>query len=205
MRVIIIDLMECVKHENDKRTCPITFRLPEGLVNELRKEAQDKKVSLNTLTNQLLHRYITWEKHSGKIGLIPITRPFLSELVKDLSSEEIKQLACNGSKDTLKELVLLSNGAFTLDALISVFNEWLKASWMTYRYEYDNMVHHYVIHHGLGTKWSLYLAELLTAICMETMKTKPEIEIRNDSITFAVSSGIIDSEQLELISEKQTQ
>jgi len=193
------------EEDDKKKTYPITFRIPEKLLEDLRREAEGAEVSLNTLVKQVFDRYMAWERHSSKIGLIPMTRPFLKEVVQYLPEQKIRQIARNASKDALKELVLIARGNFSFQSFISVFNEWLKASWMTYRYEYDNMVHHYVIHHGLGTKWSLYLAELLTAICMETMKIKPEIEIRRDSITFAVSSGIIDSEQLELISEKQTQ
>lgn len=169
------------------RTYPITFRLPEKLVEDLRAEAENVEVSLNTLVNQVFDRYMSWERHSSKVGLIPVTRPFLREAIQNIPDEKIKQIARNASKDALKELILITKGTFNLDSFIAVFNEWLRASLITHRYEYDGDGHDYVIHHELGEKWSLYLSELLIAICKDLINVKPKIEIRKSSISFSFS------------------
>ena len=166
-----------------KRTRPITFRLPEELIEEIRKEAEDVQISLNTLVNQVFNRYVRWERHGNKIGLIPMTRPFLKRAVQHLPEGKLKQIAHNSSKDALKELVYITKGSFTLDSFLSVFNEWLRASFMTHKYEYDGGGHHYIIHHDLGEKWSFYLSELLTAICKDLGNGKPETEIRRYSMS----------------------
>ena len=180
--------MKRVRQEyNGKRTSPITFRVPADLVRDMREEAEDSRVSLNTLTNQLLDRYVRRGRHSNKLGLIPMTRPFLKEALRNLTEEEIKQMARNGSKEALKELVLLSKGNFSIGSFISVFNEWLKVSWMAHRYEYNKNGHHYVIHHELGKKWSLYIAELLTAIFNELTNIEPIVDVRDDSVSLSVN------------------
>jgi len=169
-----------------KRTYPITFRLAERLVEDLKKEAESNKVSLNTLVNQLFDRYMVWERHSAKLGLIPVSRSFVKETLQHLTDEKIKQMARHVSKDALKELVLITKGDFTLNSFISVFNEWLRASLITYRYEYDGKVHHYVIHHELGERWSLYVSELLIAICKDLVTIRLEFEVRKSSVSFSL-------------------
>jgi len=165
------------------KTYPITFRLPVTLVEELKRESANSRVSLNTLVKQIFDKYILWERHSNKLGLIPSTRPFLAETLKNLSDEQIKHIAYNGSKNALKELVLLARGDLSLHSFVSVFNEWLKASWMAYRYEFDGKKHRYVIHHNLGIKWSLYLSDLLTAISVDLTCVNPHVVIRKESIS----------------------
>ncbi len=178
-----------------KRTCPITFRLPEKLIDDLKGEATGGKVSLNTLANQVFERYMAWDRHGAKIGLIPMTRPFLKETLQQLPEAKIRQIAHNASKDALKELVLIMTGDFTLESFISAFNEWLKVAWMIHRYEYDGNGHRYVIYHGLGRKWSLYLSELLFAICKDLVRIEPQIEVRKDSISFYVSKSPLNEEE----------
>jgi hypothetical protein len=175
--------MEQVVPKATDKTYPTTFRLPVTLLGELKKESGSARVSLNTLVKQILDRYVLWERHSGKLGLIPLTRPFIAETVKSLSDERIRHIAYNGSKNALKELILLARGDLTLDSFTSVFNEWLKASCMAYRYEFDGEKHRYVIHHDLGKKWSLYLSDLLTAVCKDLTQVNPKIVVRKRSLS----------------------
>jgi hypothetical protein len=165
-----------------KRTYPITFRLPEVLVDDLRKESEGMHISLNNLVNQVFERYISWDRHSYKLGLVPTTRQFIKEVLKELSDEKIRAIASNASKEALKELILLSKGKCDLDYFVSIFNEWLNVSSLVYRYEQTVSFHKYVIQHDMERKWSLYLAELLSAICRDLTGAKAQ---------FTVSSSIV--------------
>lgn len=174
-------------YQKDK-TYPVTFRLPSKLVGDLKKESENLQISLSTFARQVFDRYLTWEKPCNEVGLIPMARSFLKEVLNGLPDDKIKKIARNASKNALRELILISKGEFTLDCFIPVFNEWLRASLMAHRYEYDGMVHHYVIHHDLGGKWSLYLSELLISTMKQLVKKEPEIEVRRYSVVFRVTS-----------------
>src|SRR5207245_8137102 len=89
----------------------------------------------NTLANQILNKYVAWERPSGKLGLIPMPRPLVKEIFRDIPNKRIQRVARNSCKDTIKELVLIKEGNLTLDSFISVFNEWLRASWLVHRYK----------------------------------------------------------------------
>ena len=174
-----------------KKTTPITFRLSENLVEGLKLEAENFHLSLNTLVKQILEKYMTWERHSNKMGLIPLTRPFLEDIINSLPDKRIMQIAGNASKEALKELVLIARGDCTLNSFISVFNEWLTVSRMIHRYEFNSNTHHYVISHNLGEKWSLYIKELLKAICEDMSQIEPSIQTRKDSISISLSEKLI--------------
>ncbi|MFQ5970316.1 MAG: hypothetical protein ACE5J2_07480 [Nitrososphaerales archaeon] len=179
-----------VGYEQDKkRTYPMTFRLPETMVSDLKSEADHEKVSLNTLVNQVFDKHVAWDRYSSKLGLIPMTRAFIKETIEYLPDQKIKEIANNAGKEALKELVLIASGIFTLNSFVSVFNEWLRASLMTHRYEHDaSGHHHYFIHHDLGDKWSLYLSELLRAISRDLGSYSPSIRVFEGGIAFSLRS-----------------
>ena len=38
----------------------MTFRIDESIMNKLRNESEQREVSLNTLVNQILKRFVEW-------------------------------------------------------------------------------------------------------------------------------------------------
>jgi len=170
----------------NKRTCLITFRLPEELAGELREEAKNTQISLNTLASQILNRYVTWERYSDKLGLMPMPRSVMKEMFCDLSNEKIRNMASNSCSEALKELVLIKEGSLTLESFISVFNEWLKASGIVHRYKKNMNCYHYVIHHSLNKTFSVYLAELLTSILDDLHNCNKEITVRQESLSITI-------------------
>ncbi|MFQ5970315.1 MAG: hypothetical protein ACE5J2_07475, partial [Nitrososphaerales archaeon] len=99
------------------------------------------------------------------------------------------EIANNAGKEALKELVLIAMRDLSLGSFLLIFNEWLNASCITYRYENDGKLHKYVVHHRLGEKWSLYLSELVKGICSELSKVEPEVQIRQDSVLLSIKSS----------------
>ena len=180
--------MEISRHEevNSKKTMPITFRLTEKLVNDLRMDSENSSISLNTLVKQILEKYMRWEKYSNKIGLIPMTVPFVREAIDSLPDAKIREIAYDAGKEAFKELVLITTGRFDAGSFISVFNEWLTASHMVFRYEFDGEKHNYVISHDMGEKWSFYISEFLQAICKDLEIEKLSVQIRKDNVLISI-------------------
>lgn len=170
-----------------KRTNLTTFRLAEELINELRDEAVSSQVSLNTLVNQVLSRYVNWERHSDKFGLIQLPRPVVREMFYDYDNQRIHDIACNSSSEAVKELVLLKEGSFTIDSFVSMFNEWLRASGIIYRYKKTARGHQYVIQHNLNKPFSVYLSSLVMSILDDLQNCKEEVVIRQDSLSITIT------------------
>jgi len=85
-------------------------------------------------------------------------------------------------------LVLIKEGNLTLDSFISVFNEWLRASWIVHRYKKNIEGHHYVIYHNLNKTFSIYLAELFISILDDLHNYRREITVRQDSLSIAFAA-----------------
>lgn len=57
-------------HPDRKTTTTITFRLNTNVVNILRGESENRNISLNTIINQILLRYVDWDMYENKVGMI---------------------------------------------------------------------------------------------------------------------------------------
>jgi regulator of PEP synthase PpsR (kinase-PPPase family) len=60
----------------------MTFRLDENVITTLRAESERHHVSLNTMVNQILQRYVEWDMYESKVGLISMLKPVVAELFK---------------------------------------------------------------------------------------------------------------------------
>jgi len=185
---IALSYTSVIDSTKNRKTCLVTFRLPEELVEDLREESKNTQISLNTLANQILNKYVAWERPSGKLGLIPMPRPLVKEIFRDIPNKRIQRVARNSCKDAIKELVLIKEGNLTLDSFILVFNEWLRASWIVHRYKKNIEGHHYVIYHNLNKTFSIYLAELFISILDDLHNYRREITVRQDSLSIAFAA-----------------
>ena len=57
-----------------KKTSTITFRIDEKYERGLRKEAEEKRVSLNTLANQIFGDHVEYEQFMKKFGMVEMSR-----------------------------------------------------------------------------------------------------------------------------------
>ncbi|MEM3173115.1 MAG: hypothetical protein QXE82_06205, partial [Candidatus Nitrosotenuis sp.] len=98
-------------------TRSITYRLPAKVVEELETEAMQKSISQNVLVRQILERYLSWDRFSDKIGMIPIPKKIMESLGIDLEGEDINDIV-DVIKPIIKESVLFMKGKYDLKRCI---------------------------------------------------------------------------------------
>jgi len=149
-----------IKHE---QTRSISYRLPEHLVNELETEAMQKEISQNVLVKQILEKYVNWDRFADKIGMIPVPKDILKTL-----GEEMKGDAINKVIDTMipliKDWVMFMKGSYDLKRAIESLEDYMRASGMTSDHRIEGEIHHFIIQHNLGMRWSLFTEMLLKQI-----------------------------------------
>ena len=75
------------------KTETVTFRLPSSIIDELRMDAELDGVSLNSYVTKIFSNHIQWERYERKVGLLPMTEAFLSEVLGQLTDGQIVNLA----------------------------------------------------------------------------------------------------------------
>ena len=64
-----------------KETITVTLRIDKDIMNKLALDADNDAISLNSLVNHVLKRYVEWNKFEDKSSMIPINSVVLKELI----------------------------------------------------------------------------------------------------------------------------
>jgi hypothetical protein len=146
-----------------EKTRSITYRLPAKIVEELETEAMQKNVSHNVLVKQILEKYVQWDRFSEQIGMIPVPTTILDTLGVDMEGKDIEQII-DAVMPLIKDTVMFMKGGYDLKRCIETLEDYLRASGIKSDHRIEGEMHHFIIQHELGTKWSVFTEQLLTQI-----------------------------------------
>ena len=159
-------------HPQKKETTrSITYRLPSKIVEELETEAMKKNISQNVLVKQILEKYVKWDRFGDKIGMIPIPKGILDSLGAEMDGEDINEII-KTVLPFIKDAVLFMKGKYDLKRCIETLEDYIQASGMKSDHRIEGELHHFIIQHELGLKWSFFTEQLLKEIFNSFMPDK---------------------------------
>ncbi|MGQ0795934.1 MAG: hypothetical protein ACT4N5_07120 [Nitrosopumilaceae archaeon] len=161
------------KHHDTKHeiTRSITYRLPAKLVEDLETEANQKEISQNVLVKQILEKYTQWDKFANVMGIIPIPKEILKTLGEDMKGDEINKIV-DVILPMIKDWIMFMKGSYDLKRAIESLEDYMRASGMTSDHRIEGNIHHFIIQHNLGMRWSLFTEQLLKHIFHQFLPDK---------------------------------
>lgn len=170
----------------------ITIRLNSIVIDELQTEADNRQMTLSVLINQILKRYVEWDRYQNRIGMMPVPRAILSNLTDraisiaesrgvkdvDLYRDELIKQASELAFSLIKDSVLFMKKHYNLEVVLSVLKEYMEASGIKADHKVEGpRTHVFIIQHELGENWSLFAKELLAIIFENLANAKAEIDM----------------------------
>lgn len=169
-------------------TRSISYRLPVHVVEELETEAMQKKISQNVLVKQILEKYVKWDRFAENIGMIPVPRDILKTLGEEMEGDSMNKII-DVMVPLVKDWVMFMKGNYDLKRAIEAFEDYMKASGMTSDHRIEGEVHHFIVQHNLGIKWSLFTEMLLKQIFYQFLPNLA-VKSRTTPNTAIVSSAL---------------
>jgi len=171
------------KKESVDKTKTVSFRLSLSLIEELKQEAGMEKMNFNALISKILENHNLWEKYQRKLGLLPMTKPFVKDAIQRLTEKEIIHLAEVIEKDTFSDILNFMKGEYTVDDFVEILRTWLNVAWMQHNIETKKNTIVFKIQHDLGEKWSLYVKTLATELFYDILEKRLESTSTKTTIT----------------------
>lgn len=172
-----------------KKTSTITFRIDEKYEKSLRKEAEEKRISLNTLANQVFGDHVEFGQFMKKFGMIEMSKGSFRELLEVLDDKNIINFAKSiGSKEP-KDFILFKwteLSAKSISEFINMYFEYCGYG-MCNTQKSDSAIT-VSIHHEFGKKGSLFLKAFLEAIIQSTLEKDANIITTQNSVTLRFPS-----------------
>ena len=94
--------------EQKDGTKTVSFRIPDHAVAELKSDAARLNVSPNTMLNNVLRRWLDWDRYAEKLDLIPVPKKLLSEIVLGSDAGQIHGLPSTRSNNVYLYGMLIS-------------------------------------------------------------------------------------------------
>jgi hypothetical protein len=168
----------------------ITLRISKPVLDSVRKEADNKEISINTLANQIFAHHVEWNNNAAKAGLVAFPKPLLIKLMEGFTEKQVGELAANIARNHVKNIILLLRKEHSIETFLDVVESWVRASGFPFMHELDEelRMHSFVIQHELGKKWSVYLAELYRYVFEELGTEKATFEVTSTTVIFKIRS-----------------
>jgi hypothetical protein len=176
--------------ENDsKRSRTVSFRIPEHIINDIEKEAKIKLISTNSLVNQILLKYSTWDKYESRMRMYPIPQDSFQHILEHL--DEIRRgEAVDIIFNAIRDWTLISRKKFDLHNCLSVLQDYCRMVDVTVEENISSGIRTYVIRHNLGSNVSCLISELVKKIFWEITKIELDTDITKTTVVAKLRSKI---------------
>jgi len=174
-------------NKRKRQTESITLRIEKEMLDDLRKESEQKTVSINTLTNQIIKSYIKWYSPAQRAGIMFVPKCLLIPIIDNLAEYQMERLAEQFRKSGYEETLLMMSKEYSLPIILDLFDSWLNVSNMQFDRESSEGSLTYIINHGVGRKWSLFLEKVFWYIVEDLGITGARFDVTDGTVTIKIN------------------
>jgi hypothetical protein len=174
-------------NKRKRQTESLTLRIEKEMLDDLRKESEQKTVSINTLTNQIIKSYIEWYSPAQRAGIMFVPKCLLIPIIDNLAEYQMERLAQQFRKSGYEETLLMMSKEYSLPVILDLFDSWLNVSNMQFDREASEGSLTYIINHGVGRKWSLFLEKVFWYIVEDLGITGARFDVTDGTVTIKIN------------------
>lgn len=161
-----------------------SIRINKEYDDELKKEAKNRGLSLNSLVNQIIEKYVTTYKLIEMFPCLIIPHEMIKGWLNGLPEDFIiKEGAMTGSYIP-KHGLFLNKMSPNLDGILWVMEKRVSqhSNWYQFQFQKNNGKLSLLLRHNLGRKWSIYLNAYYSTLFKELLNINVESEIGEKSL-----------------------
>jgi len=170
------------------KTVTRTIRIDEGYDEILKYEAERQDISVNTLLDKLIKKYVHSYRFFKNLSAVTLSATSLRTFLNVITEEEIAAIGNELGKERPYELILKRGLQPNYETakwyILNVLGEqsgWLSSSFM--RRGNKEYLH---LSHPFGYKWSLFLEGYFGTFFRDVLGLNPEVEVLSSSVTFVI-------------------
>ncbi len=157
------------------------------LLEELKKIANNARLSPNSLVSQVLSEYVDWHAFAREAGMGYFDKKMIEELIEQAPNEFLNKLAERFAKNQLKEPLLVIKKDASLWSFLSALESWLRASGIPYRSETNEDFIKLVINFNMGKKWTEFCARIYTTLLEQLTTQKIETQVVDCTLVLIIN------------------
>lgn len=172
-----------------KKTIIRSFRISEGSLKVLEEEAALLNVSINTLVDQIIGVYTSYERFMKKFGMMRMAQSTFRRLLEILPEDRIVQAARQHMKEMGKIAIIAKYGELNLTSLLNtLFLMMTYGGWgeflETESSQYKRVI---TLTHPMGQNGSIYLSSFAKAL-FEEINVEPRIITTDQAVVIEIKT-----------------
>ena len=174
--------MVTTSRADDDSTITRTFRISEKAFLALQEDAKRQNVSVNTLVNQIILAYSSFDRYIKRLHLIKVTRPTFRRVLEASKEDAIIEAGQQAGSDVPKFLMLAKGGALSLQAALDHLRGLADyGNLFEYAESFEGRRRVITLAHELGPKGTLFLAHYVQTV-FESVGSHPVFTLGDNSI-----------------------
>lgn len=141
------------------KSVTLTFRIAKKREEQMRREAEEKGISINALANQIFEEH-ELNSYMKKFGAIILSRDAFKMMLDELNENSIIKIANEIGENIPKEFILFKWKEINMNNILAFLKIYFKHCGYG---EYDESTNKISIKHDLGIKGSLFLKTFIDA------------------------------------------
>ncbi len=165
-----------------------SFRLDTDILEALDTESARRGTSVNNLTNQILRKWVNFDRFIQDFGYIMLSVHDFLRGLNTLEDESIKLLAIETGKRFPKDLILFTGQKNDLKTCIrfveSILCDYMK--WANYHNSSTDSEYVITLRHNYGQKWSIALQVVLQSMFEVNVKIIPQFTVTDSTVLMTI-------------------
>lgn len=175
-----------IAKERKKKTSTVSFRIDKEYDQVLRRESEEKKISLNTLVNQIFGEYVEWHRYVKQFGTIVLSKEAFKLILDYLENDKIINIAIEIATKAPKEFILFKwkeiNSSNVID-FIKMFFDHCGYGQYDHQFTAEGKINKFSIRHDLGKKGSLFLKVYVETVVKDILGISCNSVITDNLVT----------------------
>lgn len=170
-----------------EKTITRSFRISEKAFLALEDEAKKRKISINTLVNQIFLSYANFDRYFQRLGMLKMTKITFMKILKAASDNEIDELAKEVAQNSSRVIILARFGELSLTSVLDYLNDLADYGYFVERSEVLSPSRKRVITliHSYGERGSYFVNAYAKAL-FEQVNINPRLSSTENSVTIEV-------------------
>jgi hypothetical protein len=170
-----------------------TIRIDSDLDDILRDEAENNGLSVNSIIEELITRYVYNDRFFSSDQVINLAPSTLSSLLNGLSKEYILESGRQEGKISARTNLLIRGLPLSYESLKWFIMTVLERYRCWFKCSYHEMDDFYMFHlrHNHGEKWSCFIAAYLEATVKDILDIDVDAEMLGDTVTLRIPMKLL--------------
>lgn len=161
------------------KTIPKTFRIKEGILDEIVRRSNEYKISANQLVNQWLAKCLVLDPLWLHLNALTISQKSFSRVLEQVDKNKLEQIGNEMGRTIAPHLFTLFNVTPDWTSIYyALENAYSNAcNWFKLKHYNTKGTQRIICEHNLGLNWSYFLKGYLGSMLKSLINIEPKIEV----------------------------